>query len=995
MDVIEYGQTNILKIEKTGVDLAQREKSIPENWNICKVPFSIQKYQTKQLLIRIKGNNFGFSPDFGITIKKSRVQMPFWGLFGSTTAEGYVIFFSLMLGIILMALIYHLILFIYLKEPIYGWFSFWLVFPLIAASMGHPSGFISKYFIPNLPFLRNFIWGASASFVWIAFWQFGRVFIKTKIKFPKLDILIKVLIGILIFGISIEIFLRDFISIFNTIYFTLVGFSKILGVAISLILLFQKDQTSRYFGVGALIATIGEILGILWVTKTISLPFDPFVTAIFLQIFIYSFGLAYKRQLETKEKQETEKKLLENEQEKVEQLARVDKLKDQFLANTSHELRTPLNGIIGLSESLLEKTNDPDQKEDLSLIISSGKRLSNLVNDILDFSKLKSKEIELQIKSIGLQSLVSVVVKTNLPLIAGKTLELINAVPDELPLIQADENRLQQILYNLIGNAVKFTEKGQVKVEAFEEKGMLKIGVTDTGIGIPQDKKDAIFQEFEQADGSISREFAGTGLGLSISKKLVELHNGEMWVESEIGKGSTFYFTLPISDKFESIAPKKEISIVENQQKLKKEPAIDYAQNELLQSEILPANNGFKILVVDDEPINQKVLKNHLSENYRIVPAMNGEEALKILETGEKFDLVLLDVMMPRLSGYEVCKKIRETYLSNELPIIMVTAKNQVTDMVHGLEIGANDYVTKPFSKDEFLARVKTHLDLHKINQVTNRFVPTDIIRSLGKSTLTELKLGDQVEQNVTVFFSDIRSYTTLSENMSPSENFKFVNAYVGKMGPIIRSNNGFVHQYLGDGIMAIFGKNPEDAIMAAIEMQKELANNKDDLKVGMGLHTGKLIMGIIGDENRMDAATISDTVNTAARMEGLTKIFGGSILLSESTFKNLSNSGQFNFRFLGNVQVKGKEKAVGVYECLDGLDDNQKMLAMKTMDSFSDGLKAFYERDFIKASALFKEVLAQNINDVAANRFLNRSVGYIVDGVSEDWTGIETMEIK
>ena len=194
---------------------------------------------------------------------------------------------------------------------------------------------------------------------------------------------------------------------------------------------------------------------------------------------------------------------------------------------------------------------------------------------------------------------------------------------------------------------------------------------------------------------------------------------------------------------------------------------------------------------------------------------------------------------------------------------------------------------------------------------------------------------------------------------------------------------------------MAIFGKKLEDAVKAAIEMQKELSKNDNGLNVGMGLHTGKLIMGIIGDENRMDAATISDAVNTAARMEGLTKVFGGAILLSESTFKNFSNSEQFNFRFLGNVQVKGKENAVGVYECLDGLEDKQKLLSLKTMDTFSNGIKAFYEKDFIKASSLFKEVLSQNPIDKAASRFLNRSVGYIIEGVSEDWTGVETMETK
>lgn len=255
--------------------------------------------------------------------------------------------------------------------------------------------------------------------------------------------------------------------------------------------------------------------------------------------------------------------------------------------------------------------------------------------------------------------------------------------------------------------------------------------------------------------------------------------------------------------------------------------------------------------------------------HYQLTQAMNGKEALKLLEKGQRFDLVLLDIMMPHMSGYEICQKIREKYLPSELPVLMVTAKNQIADLVQGLDTGANDYIAKPFSKDEFLARVKTHLHLHQINRVTNRFVPTAFLKALGKSTLTEIRLGDQTEENVTVFFSDIRSYTTLAETMTPKENFRFVNAYAGRMGPIIQQNNGFVNQYLGDGIMAIFQQNPLDGLSAAIEMQAKIRSYNEErkkqgrqpLRVGMGLHTGSLIMGIIGDEDRTDAATISDTV--------------------------------------------------------------------------------------------------------------------------------------
>ncbi len=499
-----------------------------------------------------------------------------------------------------------------------------------------------------------------------------------------------------------------------------------------------------------------------------------------------------KLELEQEKLQQREKEL---EQERIlnEQLQRVDQLKDQFLANTSHELRTPLQGIIGLSETLYDQEDNLEKQENLSMITSSGKRLNSLVNDLLDFSKLKNFDIELMRRPVDLRVLADIVLKNNRPLLQGKDLQMINDIPAELPPVDGDENRLQQVLYNLLGNAIKFTEQGYVRVQAQEiedgEMEGLEVRVEDTGIGIPENKMDAIFQEFEQGDGSISREFAGTGLGLSISKKLVELHGGKMWVESTVGKGSTFFFTLPLSkEKATTLVPAKEVSKIIHQ-------AVPIADSG---KKTAAAQNGnaVRILVVDDEPINQQVLKNHLSgQDFQLTQAMNGEEAIKALKGIEQpFDLVLLDIMMPRMSGYEVCQKIREKFLPSELPVIMITAK----DLVQGLALGANDYLAKPFTKEEFLARVNTQLDLHRINEVTGKFVPNEFLRSLGRERITEVMLGDQTEKEVTVLFSDIRDYTTLAEGMTPQENFKFINAINTRMGPIIQKNNGFVNQYLG-----------------------------------------------------------------------------------------------------------------------------------------------------------------------------------------------------
>lgn len=398
----------------------------------------------------------------------------------------------------------------------------------------------------------------------------------------------------------------------------------------------------------------------------------------------------------------------------IHELKKVDKLKDEFLANTSHELRTPLNGIIAIAESLFDGAAGnptPEMRSNLSLIISSGRRLAGLVNDILDFSKLKSQSLELQTKTVNIRVVTDVILKVCGPLAAGKELTLKNEIGNDFPRVLADENRIQQILYNLIGNAVKFTKDGTVTVSASERDKTAEISVSDTGIGIPEDKFGEIFESFKQADGSVAREYGGTGLGLSVTKQLVELHGGTISVRSEPGKGSVFTFTLPISESGEEEdGTSAETRVTKLRDTEETEDVVS------VEDGTVAPEGAYRILVVDDEMINQQVLKNVLSfDRYSVTQAMTGKEALKIIETGRKFDLILLDIMLPMMSGYEVCEIIRKKYSSNELPIIMLSAKNQVDDLVEGLKAGANDYLTKPISKRELLARIKTHLNLKEM----------------------------------------------------------------------------------------------------------------------------------------------------------------------------------------------------------------------------------------------------------------------------------------
>lgn len=394
-------------------------------------------------------------------------------------------------------------------------------------------------------------------------------------------------------------------------------------------------------------------------------------------------------------------KKLENERKKLEiinkKLKSVDKMKDRILANTSHELRTPLNGIIGLSESLMENNDINSIKYNLNIIKASGYRLSNLINDILDFQKTKTGKLKLNLKSVQLYNIVESVIELSSYNIKNKNIIFKNKVAQNV-ILKADYERITQVLYNLIGNAIKFTKKGEIVVSAHKKDSFYEITVKDTGIGIPQNKLNDIFNVFEQIDIDNYEYYSGTGLGLSITKQLIELHGGEIRVESVENRGSSFIFTIPESQEKEFLY-KENNTTNNNLIKIKK----DADNNE---------KNSYTVFTIDDENINQHVLKTQLKQvGYDVKQFFTGKEAIKHVYY-DKPDIIILDIMMPEMSGYEVCRKIREKYNSSELPIIMLTAKVETKDLLEGFKSGANDYIHKPFSKDELITRIAYHLSL-------------------------------------------------------------------------------------------------------------------------------------------------------------------------------------------------------------------------------------------------------------------------------------------
>lgn len=434
--------------------------------------------------------------------------------------------------------------------------------------------------------------------------------------------------------------------------------------------------------------------------------------------------------------------LYEEVTEKNRALVKLDREKGNFLANTSHELRTPLHGIMGIAEAMLEGVDGPLNEKlayHIKLIHQSGKSLADLVERLLDLQKLESERIDLEVVSFQIKDVLDMVN----PLIEGvlRTKPDVKFVCDfpELPMVFGDVRLVRQVLVNLLGNAAKFTHRGQVRISAWMGNGprgerkfandpdrFVTIAVEDSGIGIRAEDRDVIFERFRQADNSVKRQYGGTGLGLAIVQKIVELHQGRIWVDSEPGRGSTFFFSLP---QFSFEAQRANVSVApqasdEQQIVSAHDSALSFhpmTQDRLYQVpkiKDLPVHHkghGEKIVVVDDNLVNLEVVRSALeSQGYRVGVFSDAETAWLDLQR-HGADMVILDVMMPKVSGYDLCLNIRQHETLRRTPIIMVTAKSSLEDKVYGLNVGADEYITKPFNQEELLARVNTFIRIKRM----------------------------------------------------------------------------------------------------------------------------------------------------------------------------------------------------------------------------------------------------------------------------------------
>lgn len=419
---------------------------------------------------------------------------------------------------------------------------------------------------------------------------------------------------------------------------------------------------------------------------------------------IFNTFSEYKESAEQKANQllESEKELnkeLNINQQKLEQnireleevkseLEKSTQAKSEFLATMSHEIRTPMNAIMGMTHLLQKDDPRKEQQEALSILDFSGKTLLTLIDDVLDFSKIEAGRLEFENTEFELDKLIGTITESFKIMAKNKNIALKNCLEDDIQnVLIGDPARLTQILNNLLSNALKFTEKGKIelnikKLNNSEDKVELEFSVLDTGIGIPKDRMNTIFDSFTQASGNTKRLYGGTGLGLTISKQLTELQGGKLWVDSEEGKGSTFYIEMTFGKgEGDSILARGEVVTPAQQESLK----------------------GKRVLLAEDNVVNQKVMRRFLERwDVKMMIVNDGKEAVEAIKK-EHFDIVLMDLQMPEMDGYEATHAIRSLTDPNKrnIPIIALTAAalKEVKEKVFAC--GMNDFVTKPFNPIE------------------------------------------------------------------------------------------------------------------------------------------------------------------------------------------------------------------------------------------------------------------------------------------------------
>lgn len=537
--------------------------------------------------------------------------------------------------------------------------------------------------------LTNLLYLAASFF----FVQFMRVLL-TKYRQHKLFYLFSVLYGIC--AALILIMPVQYLLPANAVFFVLY-FVSFLSVLLFAFQEFMQDQKESFYLALIMVSTTsGIVWGLIKAFAQIEIPFYPFD---YLFAFL-GFAAFWFKRYDQKHKEAAEL---------VVKLQKEDTLKDEFLKSSAEKLWTPLNEMITIAQTIIDGKRSSlatQDKNDLLFLINIGRTMFFTLQDLVDFTRLKEGKLPFQPKSLRIQGVISGVMDMLTFFADGKQIQMTSNIPSSFPHVMADERRLIQILFNLLHNAISFTNVGEITVDAEIKNNMAVIHVRDNGIGIDEEMKKKVFASYEQG---VTNE-KGMGLGLTLSKYLIELHGGTVHLDTVPNQGSDFYFTLPLAEEKAAAVSQQEVKT--NEEK--------YPQNteDINVQKVKDSKGKYRILAIDDDPVSLKVISTIFqTENYHVTTVTDAQKVMHLLN-GNEWDLVIVDAMLPYLSGYELTRLIRERYTSLELPILIITSRNYPQDVYVGFSYGANDYVVRPINSLELKTRGKALINMkHSINE--------------------------------------------------------------------------------------------------------------------------------------------------------------------------------------------------------------------------------------------------------------------------------------